>query len=272
VGLYSPWYRFQSWGVRYLRLRDLLQVLLAAPVIYLLVRLYPYEPLATSIALVAYLILAGVALIDILKGRKARDYAQAAVLREFFAQLHGELFPDEERVRITLFCRAPDNEDFIVAWYRYTADAKDLIAEARKSQARFRRGEGFTGYAWENAGEDLVIATFPAFGSRSEFEEYYVKTLKISPEAVKGISDYMVEVRTVLSHGFTDSEGDFLGVLSVDLASVIEIDEVEGDDSQRIGAIRLNAGTMIQLLNSIENVLEAFARVKRGQDEHSTSL
>jgi len=224
------------------------------------------------VALGAYLLFVGGALIDILKGRKARDYAEAAVLREFFSQLHGELFPEEENVRVTLFCQAPEDDNYIVPLYRYTAGTEDLLTEARKSQARFRRGEGFTGLAWENAGEDIVIANLPAFADRNEFEDYFVRVLKISADAVKGISDHMVGVRTVLSHGFIDSQGGFLGLLTVDLLSVIEMDEVEGRDPQQVGAIRLNAGTMIQILNSIENVLEAFARVKRGQDEYSTSI
>ena len=261
--LHTPWYRIRFWSVRYLRLRNLVQVLMLVPVLYLVMRVYPHDRLAALIAGATYGLLAVIALIDVLKGRKARDFAEAAVLHEFFAQLHGELFPDEEKVRITLFCHASYTKDIIVPWYRYTPSAEDLIREARKSQARYSRGESFTGYAWENAGEDIVIATFPAFANRSEFEDYYINTLQIAPETVSSISDYMIGIRTVLSHGFTDINGEFLGVLSVDLPSTIEVLEVKESKDQRIGSIRIKAGTMVQLLNSIENVLEAFKRVKK---------
>src|SRR5438874_1750874 len=108
------------------------------PVAYLAVTLYAHRPTAALIAVLAYGVLVGLALVDVLGGRKAKDYARAAVLREFFSQLHGELFADDEHVRITLFCQSPSSREHIVPWYRYTASTEDLITEAQKSQARYR--------------------------------------------------------------------------------------------------------------------------------------
>jgi hypothetical protein len=230
------------------------------PVIYLGVSLYVYRPTAVLISALVYLVLLGLSLIDVLWGRKAKDYAQAAVLRELFSQIHGELFADDEYIRITLFRPSPSDREYIVPWYRYTANTEDPISEAQKSLAKYRRGEGFTGQAWMVAGEEIIIASFPEFFDRNEFEAYYIDTLGIDPKTVKSISVQMVNVRTVLTYGFNGIDGELLGVLSVDLHLPLEVVE---NKYPRIGATDIRADTLIQLLDSIESTLEAFAKIEK---------
>jgi hypothetical protein len=226
--------------------------------VYVVAELYRIRASVAVFAAGVFLGTAMLAFLETVRGRKSRDHIQAEVLRSFFSQVHGELFPEDQQLRITLFRRCPYSSEYIVPWFRYTPGGGDLINEAKKSRAKYRIGEGFTGYAWQNAGTEIIIASFPEFKDRESFESYYTRTLRIDADTVKKISNEMVRTRTVLSHGFQDSRENFLGVLSVDLHAPLEVD---AGKHPRIGAVRIHSDVMVQLLNSIENVLEAFARM-----------
>jgi hypothetical protein len=194
---------------------------------------------------------------DVIRNRKARDYLQASVLREFFADMNREVFADDALTRFTLFRVSPFDEKRIVPWYRYVRETGDVIREAQRSRASYRKGEGFTGDAWRRAGNELVFASFPAFSSRREFEEYYQNTVGIEAESVNAISDFMIDVRTIVSYGFVDDAGGFLGLLSIDLRNPVTV-TTEG--MPMLGDRYLYGDALAQHLHSIGTALKGFAR------------
>ncbi len=197
--------------------------------------------------------------LEIARGRKALDFAQAEVLREFFEQLSYQVFKDDH-LRITLFRPLPFSSKYIVPWYRYSTTDEDIITVADRSTARFEKGQGFTGKAWENIGE-LTCTTFDDFGGdREKFTKYYVEILGIPREVVDKISDYMVFTRTILSCGFEGTNNRFLGVLSIDLDKPIEFNANDKDSFPQIGTEPIFADELMYLINAISSVLDAFAR------------
>ena len=219
------------------------------------VSLYPHRPkLAVTIGAI-YLFLLAIDVIDLVGGRKAKDYAQAEVLREVFAQINRDLFNDNDKTRFTLFRLSPFHRDYIVPWYRYTQGVRDVIAEASRSKAFYKKGEGFTGRAWADAGDDLFISSFPKFETREKFEEYYTKDLGIEADIVRQISDYMMNVRTILSYGLIGMKGQFLGVISIDVQQPIDISS--DDPFPRIGGKYIHSDTLAQSLRYITDALES---------------
>jgi hypothetical protein len=198
---------------------------------------------------------------DVIRNRRARDYLQASVLREFFADMNREVFADDALTRFTLFRVSPFDEKRIVPWYRYDHGTDDVISEAQRSRASYRKGEGFTGDAWLRAGNQLVFASFPAFSDRREFEEYYRNTIGIKAETVNEISDFMMNVRTILSYGFVDEAGGFLGLLSIDLRNPVTI-TTEG--MPMLGDRHLYGDALAQHLHSIGTALKGFVRGEVG--------
>jgi hypothetical protein len=150
------------------------------------------------------------------------------------------MFPSQPDRRLTLFVVDPLYSNFVIPKVRYSLGQRVLTAEFR-SNARYQRGEGATGRAWENP-DSLVFNDFPQFVGREEFETHYVGRLRIPRDTVKALSDYMVRVRGIWSYAFTDYKGDLLGILSID---------IQGDDTQ------LNADSVKKLIQALGAVLEA---------------
>jgi hypothetical protein len=197
---------------------------------------------------------------DVVRGRKAKDHAHAELLKAFLGQLHREVFHSQESARFTLFRPSPFDRNRLVAWYRFQRGTEDLISEAAKSRASYVKGEGFTGGAWLNAGNELICALLPPFRNRADLEQYYVANIQVQPQTARQISDAMINVRTILSYGFLDEMGDFLGVLSIDLTEPIEVSE--DDPYPRIGGHHLYADAMAYNFRSIGTVLECLKKAE----------
>lgn len=257
LSFFSPSYRFRIWGLRYLRIRDFLQLLMAGATGGLAITTYSLHHEAVIILGGVYFVTLLLLSLQTIRGRAARDRVQADVLWGLFSHMNKEIFRDDSGTRFTLFIPSPlrRRSDYLVPWYRYRKGAQDPITEAQKSKARYRRGEGFTGQAWEQAGSYLFYGSFPFFPSRTEFEKYYKSKLEIEPDTVHEISDFMIKVRTIFTYGFTDSTGKLLGVLSLDMQRPLE---GSGSSTFRIDPVELNTHDMALIVRSIKSVLESF--------------
>jgi hypothetical protein len=151
---------------------------------------------------------------------KPTDHLKAEVICGLFNAMNTVVFDDEHRTRFTLFLPSPSNPDRIIPWCRFYKGSSDPFVEAQMSKASYKRGESYTGKAWEEP-HTLIASLFPHFASRGEFEKYYTDRLGIVANDVKNISDYMIGVRTIFAYGFTDCFGRLTGVLSLDAQKLL---------------------------------------------------
>jgi hypothetical protein len=222
---------------------------------------YTTRPNFAFLAGGAYLALLVLFAVATFRQRAARDQVQGEVLSGLFSHINQEIFGDDHRTRFTLFQRAPLRPDEIIPWYRYSQGGADAITEARRSRARYERGEGVTGRAWEQLGVTLIAPLGP-YVTREGFERDYVSSMGIRPEVAKQLSRYMQEVQTIIAHGFKDGRGRLLGVLSLDvkapLVSSGEVLQFQGEDDDE--AVVVDHAAMLRILDSVGNVLESFQR------------
>jgi hypothetical protein len=228
---------------------------------YLLVVLYSWRPLVTLGMGLFFLTFLVFDIMEKVLHRKPKDFAQAEILRDAFDQMNRDLFDNGSTARFTLFRPSPFRPNVIVAFYRYRKGVNDLIAEAGKSRVAYAKGEGFTGSAWEYAGNDLLWSSFPIFDSRKDLEEHYSKMLGVDEDTVREISDHMLKVRTILSYGLIGTQGQFLGVISIDLAEPIHIDQ--DNPFPKIKDRYLYSDTLAYSLRQITHALESFESLNR---------
>jgi hypothetical protein len=261
VQFFNWWYRYRLWTLRHLQWRDVLtpfQVLLA---VALAVNGYSTRPGLSLLLGGGYAITAITHFGLSLRARRAVDYGQGEVIWTLFSYINEQLFMADHRTRFTLFVPALRKPDYIIPWYRYREGGTGPIPEARRSKARYRRGEGETGKAWDQAGR-LLVRSFPAFETPQEFRTHYIDVLKIDPGIVNDLSPYMHQVQTILSYGFVGKNRRSLGVLSLDLQAPITKTEdgrylfptPDGDHQAE-----LDWSKMELLLKSLQMVLETFA-------------
>lgn len=146
--------------------------------------------------------------------------------------------------------------------------ADDPIAEANRSRARYRRAESVTGRAWSSPGK-LILANFPSFSSRHEFEDFYVNRIEIDQDVVSDLSSYMERVRALLAYGLEDANRRFLGVVSIDFSSPIgtlrtedgtqiTLSEVDPEVSPGEPGVELDQLRVRDAFQAMESVLGAF--------------
>lgn len=261
---FTCWYRFKINWYRYGRTRDLAQFVMAIATGVLAINTYSVKPQITIVAGGIYILVLILIAIKRFKLRETQDNVQAQVLWGLFSHMNKEIFKDDPHTRFTLFIESPVSpKSYIVPWYRYHKGASNPVNEAKGSRARYARGEGITGQAWDKVG-DLLFSTFPVFNSRSEFESYYIDKMKVDGNTVRELSQYMERVQTIFTYGFTDFRGKLLGVLSLDLPKPIYTLE-DGDGNTRLFAndIEIDARAMALILGSIRNVLESFDTISR---------
>jgi hypothetical protein len=265
-------YRLCLWIYRNLRVRDFVQLLMAATAGWLRVAGAggkPAPPLVNNLFYLYFALLA-VHIALTLWQRRARDRVQGAVMWGLFDRINREIFKGDHRTRFTLFRRAPlvwPGE--IIPWFRYHQGGHDAIALAARSRAHFRRGEGITGGAWDQ-GQTIFCAPLPQFQSREQFEHHYVNTLEVRKPVVTGLSPFMEKVQTIFAYGFLDQQGHFLGVLSLDFKGVLTLEDggvtVESAPNQAAGGsttpLKLNAREMELMLKDVESVLTSFAQAE----------
>jgi hypothetical protein len=261
---FNWWYRKRLWTLRHLQGRDVLtlvQVLLAGG---LAANSYSTRPVLSVVLGGTYAVTVIVHFLLSLQARRALDYGQGEVIWTLFSCINEQLFIGDHRTRFTLFVQAPGKRKYIIPWYRYRDGGDGPITEARQSRARYRRGEGETGAAWDQAGR-LLVRTFPVFKTQQEFCTHYIDVLKIDAAVVHDLSSYMQGVQTILSYGFIGKNRRSLGVLSLDLqAPMTKTSDGRYFFPTPDGAnqIELDWTRMELLLKSVQMVLETFASGK----------
>jgi hypothetical protein len=262
----NGWRRLTRRWRWYVRKRDVLSCvnLLLAGV--LAINAYTAHPEITAVVGTLYVISLGAFFFGTFRDRRARDQVQGEVLWGLFSLINKEIFKGDHRTRYTLFLPDSADSQYISPWYRYFKSGRGPINEAEISRARYKRGEGLTGQAWNDAGHALLFQVFPKFETRQKFEDYYINKLKIAEQTVKDLSEYMQDVQTMLCYSFVGDGDRTLGVLSLDLKAPLTLD-ADGrpsfpspdDDTPVV----LNGTNLRLLLSSVQNVLESFVQSER---------
>ena len=208
------------WFSRHIELADVLGALRLI-VALLIAMLFWSQATAIAGALVtAYLVFVVSEVLARVFTRKLKYQEQADVIWGILASLNRQVFLNSEKTRFTLFRPDPLDPRFIIPWFRFRRSGRNAIEEAKESVARYRRGEGETGRAWNKAGSNVIILTVmeEEFRDRSAMETYYIGKLDMPLERLGTISDYMIGVRAILSIPYNDSKERFLGILSIDIS------------------------------------------------------
>lgn len=203
------------------------------------------------------------------KSRDAKIVLLAETAGGLFRFMNKTLFGDAHTTRFTLFQLSGGTLRPVA---RYFKGCTDVVQEAESSSCAYRIGEGITGSAWRSDGEQFDIQTLPPFERRRTLmDAYYIDTLKIPKDVVRNISDYMVDVRAILSYPLRDSHGKSLGLISIDIRdSELMIDEQDGtiliDPSPTAGGSSPSLVTheaLLQVAQVTANVVESIELCKR---------
>jgi hypothetical protein len=249
---------------RYGRAADLVEILLLAFACVLAINTLSESAWITITFGALYLAFLVIKIWLNLSERRAIDRLQGEVLWGLFDMMNDNIFGGNCHVRFTLFRIDPIRPTYIIPWYRYEKAGHHPINAAQRSNARYRRGEGYTGRAWQEAGQNsFEFAFLPVFANRQQFEDYYVNSLGIEQSVVRDVSDYMTHTGVILSCGFSDTRGRFLGVLSIDLQwSLIQENPARFRDID--GAIReFSTNSLATIWMVTHNVLRSFAHALR---------
>lgn len=267
MAFFSTYYICARWIDRYLRWSDFLGVLILITGCVLATTAYPANEIRSIFVGITFLVAYAWRAVAVVSQRRARDAVQASVFWSLCYRIDTEVVQSKYGARITLFTRDSFRRKFITARYRYRRGLSDPIREARESRARFKWKEALAGWAWSQPG-DLFFAFFPPFANREEFEEYYLKRLKIDAEALRELSDVVGEFRTIIAYGLQDSAGRFLGVVSIDFTELVTTKGGVGvppgfmesylDDSE---IVEFDESQIRNILRSMQSMLEAFAKV-----------
>lgn len=248
------WHRARRWVRIYFRRTDLLDAL--ANLCLIVVALAGYHELKKAAerrllfgGAVLYVFFTAWRIIRVARRRRARDATERDTILQLFHRTYAEAFGIAPDRRLTLFVVDPENEHELMPLVRYELGKQWPVAETI-SHARYHRGEGFTGRAWQEP-SNVLFQQLPDFPDRTAFEKYYTNTLKIRPDVVRALSEYMVNVRSIYSYGFLDFKGGLLGVLSVDVKHATET--------------RLRDAELKVMIEALGSVLEAFAFERRVQ-------
>jgi len=267
ANFYGRYYRIRVWGRRYIWVRDMVSLFLFGTTGYLTyigaLHSDPARALAIRVAGVVYGILFVFLVVQILNNRQARDHVQAEVVWGFLHHMNDVVFANSNLTRFTLFQPSPLRRDYLVPWYRYKFGGMEAIKEAQTSRARFRRGQGLAGRAWEQPNGELMFMSFPAFGTRTAFDTYHRDTLGMEKFAAEDLSVHMDKVRSVFAFGMVDCRGKFLGVLCLDILAPLE---KKSDDSLGFDSIAVSNESLVKTLKSLQNVLESFSIKRRNDD------
>lgn len=250
--------RWGIWVYRHVRATHVLEALSLLIAFGFGLLFWPATTLAGALA-VAYIVVVLLRLYVQTSEVGGREHLQAGVIWRVLAALNAEVFASSNNTRFTLFRPDDFDPEFIVPRYRFRRGGRDALKDAEASRARYRRGEGATGIAWDKAGKTAIhFAAFPVFESRQAMAAYYVSNLDLPPERIENISDYMVGVRAIISVAFTDYQEKFLGVLSIDLRMPTEGKEdkfiLEDEGKQLV----VEGGDLYLMAETFRTVIEMF--------------
>lgn len=186
-------------------------------------------------------------------GRGEQYYKE--IIRQYFHYMNKRLFGETPcDHRFTLFTIDTVNANYIIPYARYCKGGGDAGDDAEKSKARYPKGYGYTGIAWDKPGQ-CWYRKFDEFKTREQFNEFYEYELNIPAEIVKDLSPRMMETRHIFCWGIADATGKFLGVLSLDSRVDWPKDPPEMKD-------------LAMLLGCLEAILVAIFTVKdEGEDK-----
>lgn len=221
------------------------------------------DPAITIPLLIIYFLFATIQAFLVISAREGRFALQGQVVTGLFNFMNNELFSRSNRTRFTLFREAPYLNSYIIAWWRFRRGGRNPIKEADESCAFYGKNEGVTGRVWATPAEKLIIQVLPDFeNDRALMEAYYIETLKVPHESASFISDYMTQVRAIVSYAFLDSQGQFLGLLSLDIKDAeVQVDKERGSINivpPNDGHITVDADRLFLLTQAVGNVLESF--------------
>lgn len=139
---------------------------------------------------------------------------QTDIISRFLRRFGDELFEGSNSVhRVTLFQRRKRlfRHEILVPTHRYRLGHGSML----RSRARFRRGEGMAGIAWNHPRQTLAHS-FPGFVDIDSFRNYQRKELKLSRWRAMCLSRRMFMQRWLLCFGIVDYSGETVAVLSID--------------------------------------------------------
>jgi len=207
-----------------------------------------------------------------MRASESRYALQAQVVASLFDFINRELFSRSSFTRFTLFRQAPFRRSVIIPWYRFKRGGNGPMRDAAASRAKYRKGEGITGRAWETPATKLAIQVLPEFPSRQILEAYYIGELGVSREHVADISSYMEKVRAIVSYAFLDHRDQFLGLMSLDIQNAtvhpdeasIRIAPMDGNS-----AFTVNADELFRIVRVLGIVLDSFQVLRGGEYEQA---
>ena len=238
-------YRILKWLKTYSRLSTVYDAFTNIIAIVIAALAFSPHPRLVVILAVLYAAIVFLRVRYIFKRRKEVYRTEISTIRAFFHYMNERLFNGEPGHRFTLFCVDPINRDYITPYARFEVGDVDESGIPR-SNARYRKGVGYTGQAWENL-QEYTSCVFPEFSARNNLVEYYIHTLRMPDDIVRDISDHMINVRHIFCYGLTGYQGQFLGVLSVDSRSSWEREEED-------------KSLLIELLTILGTILESSVR------------
>ena len=157
--------------------------------------------------------------LHVLNSRRSdeREQVRAEVIWGLFAMLNEQIFGGNSRLRFTLWRQPFPSSGYVVAWYRYEKAGTDALREANRSRLRLPKGHGIVGQAWAEGGRQVRLTALPKFQDRLGMEHYLVTDHDMTEDEGKAVSDYTMEVRTMLSYAYLTESNKLLGVLNLEL-------------------------------------------------------
>lgn len=207
-----------------------------------------------------------------MRASESRYALQAHVVANLFDFINRELFSRSSYTRFTLFRQAPFRRSQIVPWYRFRRGGNGPIKDAALSRAKYHKGEGITGRAWETPATRLAIQVLPEFPNRAVLDAYYIGELGVSREHVAEISGYMEKVRAIVSYAFLDHRDQFLGLMSLDIQNAtVHPDEasIRIAPMDNNSAFTVNADELFRLVRVVGLVLDSFQVPRGGEYEQA---
>jgi len=201
---------------------ELAQTVILLAIAFFLSLVMPHDPVHSTFFYASIPLLFTVAL---LKWRSAysnkihRERLQRAQVHAILAHIATEVLCGA-RGRITWFRPRSTNpsypNNYVVPFSRY--DPLNPTPDPR-SRAYYPFNVSYTGLAAANPNK-VIVCEFPSFdGDRSLMEKHYSERLLIPHRFLSRISNYMLNVRAIVSYGLELEypKRMFLGVLSIDL-------------------------------------------------------
>lgn len=211
-------YTIKKWFFRYFYFTAALDGINSAVAISIATLAYSEHPRLVYALGGSFVVILSSRVYFVVKRRRSRYYTEKKVIHDFFFYMNNKMFGGVAGHRFTLFVIDPVNSNFITPYVRFEVGGTNGIEAAERSKARYIKGIGYAGMAWERT-KSYISHPFPDFNSRELFEDYYINTLKIPRDIVADLSNYMVKVKHMFCYGLVDKQDQFLGVLSLDSLS-----------------------------------------------------